>query len=62
MNKKYFNITIESIGLFLLVSIAWIIGARELFSTLTNFTSQWYWFVLATVYTVTLSELFAITI
>jgi stearoyl-CoA desaturase (delta-9 desaturase) len=59
MNKKYFNITIESIGLFLLVSIAWIIGARELFSTLTNFTSQWYWFVLATVYTVTLSELFA---
>jgi fatty-acid desaturase len=49
---------VNSIGIAVLVSIAWIIGAIELVDTVTHFSAQWYWFVLATAYTVTLNEIF----
>lgn len=47
------------ISIFVLVSIAWVVGAVELFDTLTHFTTQWYWFVLASFYTLTLNETFS---
>ena len=48
----------NSIGTALLVTIAWVVGAVELTDTLAHFSTQWYWFVLATFYTVTLNELY----
>jgi fatty-acid desaturase len=48
----------NSISIAFLVTIAWIIGAMALADTLVHFSTQWYWFVLATFYTVTLNELF----
>jgi stearoyl-CoA desaturase (delta-9 desaturase) len=58
MNRSYLNITFESVGLFLLVSFAWVIGAGELYDTITHLNTQWYWLVAAILYTVTLNELF----
>jgi fatty-acid desaturase len=52
-------ITPKSITLFILVSIVWMVGAIELWDTLTHLSSQWYWYVLAVIYTVTINELFA---
>lgn len=53
------NITLKSISLFSLVLVAWITGAVELVDTLTHFDTQWPWYILATVYTVMLNELFS---
>ena len=50
---------IKLISISILVSIAWIVGAYELADTLAHFATQWYWFVLATVYTITLNEIFS---
>lgn len=47
------------ISVSILVSIAWIVGSIELVDTLTNFSTQWYWFVLATAYTLILNEAFS---
>lgn len=44
--------------MFLLVSLAWGFGAIELYNTFADFSAQWYWFVLATTYTMTLNEIF----
>jgi len=55
--KKYFSLS--SIDVFVLVSITWIVGGYELYHTLTNFSTHWYWFVIATLYTATLNELFS---
>lgn len=53
------NFDLRSITLFVLVSIAWYIGCLNLIETLTHFSTEWYWYVLATIYTVLLNEIFA---
>ena len=50
---------IKLFAVFVLVSIAWVIGAIELADTITHFSTQWYWWVLATFYTLTLNESFS---
>jgi len=57
MNKNYF--TLGSLDIFILASFAWCIGAYELWDTFANFSTQWYWYVLATFYTMTLNELYS---
>jgi fatty-acid desaturase len=49
---------INSIGIFLLVSICWVVGAYELIDIFRNFTTQWYWYVLAILYTITINDIF----
>jgi fatty-acid desaturase len=44
--------------MFALVSVAWVFGGIELYHTIGNFSTQWIWFVLASVYTLTLNEIF----
>ena len=58
MKKEYFTISPNSIAVFLLVSIAWYLGTKELIDTVSNFGSQWYWIVLASAYGLTLNVLF----
>jgi len=52
------TITPKSIIIFILVSIVWIFGTIELIDTITNFSEQWYWLVLAFLYTTTLNDIF----
>ena len=52
------TISFKSIILAILISIAWVMGAYELYNVFTNFGSQWIWFVLATIYTTTLNDVF----
>jgi fatty-acid desaturase len=40
------------------VAVAWYFGAQALYDVLTNFSTNWYWYVLATVYAVGLNEVF----
>lgn len=54
-----FNIDLRSISLFVIVSIIWYFGFQSLAEIFVNFNSQWYWYVIATVYSVTLNEIFA---
>lgn len=44
--------------MFGLVSLAWIVGAWQLWDTMINFTTQWYWLIAATVYTLTINDIF----
>ena len=53
------NLSINSIALFLLTTLAWAVGATELYSVLSDFKEQWPWYVLATAYGVTINEIFA---
>lgn len=41
-----------------MASIAWIFGSIELVDTLLNFSTQWYWYVLATIFTLTINDIF----
>jgi fatty-acid desaturase len=52
------NVTLRGLGLFSIVAITWIFGSIELYDTLANFSTQWYWWVLATAYTIVVNELF----
>ena len=52
-------IPIKFLCIFVLVSVAWVVGAWELADTILHFDTQWYWFVLATFYTLTLNETFS---
>jgi len=52
------TITPKSIIIFILVSVVWIFGTIELIDTITNFNEQWYWLVLALIYTTTLNDIF----
>lgn len=52
------SFSFSSIARTLLVSLVWYIGAIELWDTLTHLSSQWYWYLLAVIYTVTINELF----
>jgi len=53
-----FTLNPTNITLFVLTSIAWIVGVKELAVTLAHINTEWYWYVLATLYTVTVNELF----
>jgi hypothetical protein len=53
-----FTISFKSICTALLVTVAWIYGTIELINTVRNFNTQWYWYVLALIYTVTINDLF----
>ena len=50
--------SLRSITLCIMVSIAWYFGAIALYNTAVNFSSQWHWYVLATIYTLVLNEIF----
>lgn len=52
------TLTLKSIITALLITIVWIVGSYELYDTMTHFSTQWYWYVLALVYTVTINDLF----
>lgn len=48
----------RNLMLFVLVSIAWYFGATSLWEILTNFSTMWYWYVIATFYCVILNDIF----
>jgi hypothetical protein len=52
------TLTPKSITIATLITIAWFFGFQELWAVFTNFSSQWYWFVLATIWTTTLNDVF----
>jgi hypothetical protein len=53
-----FTITPKSITTALLIVFVWIYGSQEFYNTIINFDTQWYWYVIALTYTVSLNELF----
>ena len=53
-----FTITLRSITIACLVTVAWVAGVYQLFDLLVNFETQWYWYPLALLYTVTINEYF----
>jgi hypothetical protein len=54
----YIDLSVRSVALFLLMSMAWAIGGVELYEAVTNLNDQWYWLVLSTAYGIILAELF----
>ena len=54
-----FTITPKSISVFFLTSLAWILGFMSLYEVIVNFGNQWYWYVAACVYGITINELFS---
>jgi hypothetical protein len=52
------TLTPKSITIAILITIAWFFGFQELWAVFTNFGNQWYWFVLATIWTTTLNDVF----
>lgn len=53
-----FTLNTSNIALFLITSTVWFFGVQELAVTVTHINTDWYWYVLATLYTVTINELF----
>jgi len=53
-----FSFSPNSVGLSLLVTVCWWFGFQELYTTFTNFETQWYWYVLALIYTTSINEIF----
>jgi fatty-acid desaturase len=53
-----FTLNPSNVILFVLTSVAWVAGVNELAVTLKHINTEWYWYVLATFYTVTINELF----
>lgn len=53
------SINLQSISLFILVSVAWFFGGSALINIVSDFGNQWYWLLIATAYTTTLNEIFA---
>lgn len=52
------TINLKSITITVLISIAWYFGFQELWTFFSNFSTEWYWFVLATIWTTTLNDVF----
>lgn len=52
------TLTFKSITTALLVLFAWVMGSIELVDTFKNFSTEWYWYVLAVAYTVSLNDVF----
>jgi hypothetical protein len=49
---------IRSVSLFILVSIAWAVGANSLIHVILDFENQWWWLIVASFYMIFLNELF----
>lgn len=49
----------QTVILFTLGLLTWSVGLYQLGYTIGHFTTDWYWYVLAIFYTVTINELFA---
>ena len=52
------TITFKSITIFLLISLVWVFGTIELIDTFSNISTQWYWLVIALIYTSSLNDIF----
>jgi hypothetical protein len=52
------TLTFKSITTALLVLFVWAVGSIELIDTFKNFSTEWYWYILAIIYTVTINDLF----
>lgn len=52
------TISVKSITIATLVSIAWILGFVQLYDSINNFSSEWIWIVLALIYTASLNDVF----
>jgi hypothetical protein len=52
------TLNFKSITIFCLISLVWVLGTLELIDAVQNFSSQWYWLVLALLYTTTLNDVF----
>lgn len=48
----------KSITICLLVLLSWSIGMIELVDTLTNFSTQWFWLIIALIYTSAINDVF----
>jgi len=53
------SINLQSISLFILVSVAWFFGGSALINVVSDFSNQWYWLLIAIAYTTILNEIFA---
>lgn len=54
----HFEINFRSVSLFLLMSMAWVVGSVEFYHVITDFGNQWYWLALSVAYGLVLAELF----
>lgn len=52
------TINVKSVTIALLITVAWFFGFQELWTVFTNFSDQWHWFLLATIYTTTINDVF----
>lgn len=53
-----FTFSAKSIAMFILVSIAWYFGFQQLWFTVTNFSTEWGWYVGCVIYAAMLNEWF----
>jgi hypothetical protein len=52
------TLTLKSVITVLLITFVWVVGSYELYDTITHFNTQWYWYILALIYTVSLNDIF----
>lgn len=52
------TINFKSVIISILIAVAWFFGFQELWTVFRDFEHQWYWFLLATIYTTTLNDVF----
>jgi hypothetical protein len=52
------SISFKSVTITALISIAWFFGFQEMYIVFADFSNQWYWFVLATIWTTTIHDVF----
>ena len=52
------TLTFKSVTIALLTTLVWIFGSLELYHTFSNFSSEWYWLVLALIYTSAINDIF----
>lgn len=48
----------KSLSTAALITVAWVFGTIELIDTLRHFSTQWYWYIIALIYTITINDLF----
>lgn len=52
------TISFKSLVTALLVTFVWIVGGYQFYDTVTHFSTQWFWYAIAVVYTVALNDIF----
>ena len=57
-SSRFCAVTTISSRLVALVLFVWAVGSIELIDTFKNFSTEWYWYILAIIYTVTINDLF----